>query len=470
MSCLNYRMANGRSEQIPNIGPVCDMQYPHLNHLTSPSFTPRIKSPCSDRYYPSCSGKYSPDTLQFSKNYFPHPATKTLTLFNMLNPKQAIMTGRARLTAVAAVLELLEKYSIKFLHSDNKTYRARYPLKKKNVNQFSRNTLPLIFVLVIVQGRGDTSFSDLNSLGAKRVCTHDPLTLNYQQPSFTMPLEKLQAKLKSIEDNNAMMQQRSEKLVVENAGLRSQLESEASNSRQLHERIRILQQDLAEQRNKLSDELTKKLEKASNMHESGTSTNVEFNETAVQAWSVCRGCRQKLEGCDKEAQTIVITKSELDVLEQDMQTLKDAVMAREKAWDEAMEREQNYRFQIARLTGETITVRHLYESQQEELQTLKDVLEKTDSEARLLQKDALYSNKIMVKMHKRLKDSEEGLGGFNNEISEKEQRYIEEIVRRVVGPKTKPKSKTKKMNSPSSQGSSRGTISPGCTSDSVPEN
>lgn len=57
-----------------------------------------------------------------------------------------------------------------------------------------------------------------------------------------------------------------------------------------------------------------------------------------------------------------------------MQTLRDTIIAREEAWDKAMEREQNYRQQLTRLTTETITARHLSETRYEELQTLSKTL------------------------------------------------------------------------------------------------
>jgi len=50
-----------------------------------------------------------------------------------------------------------------------------------------------------------------------------------------------------------------------------------------------------------------------------------------------------------------------------MQTLRDAIIVREEAWDKAIERERNFRQQLARLTAEMITTRHLCETRQDEL-------------------------------------------------------------------------------------------------------
>lgn len=57
-----------------------------------------------------------------------------------------------------------------------------------------------------------------------------------------------------------------------------------------------------------------------------------------------------------------------------MRTLRDAVIAREEAWDKAVEREQNCRQQLARLTAEVITARHLCETRQDELRAVTDTL------------------------------------------------------------------------------------------------
>lgn len=57
-----------------------------------------------------------------------------------------------------------------------------------------------------------------------------------------------------------------------------------------------------------------------------------------------------------------------------MRILRDAVIGREEAWDKAMEREQNCRRQLARLTAEAITARHLCETRQDELYAVTEAL------------------------------------------------------------------------------------------------
>ncbi|XP_053971859.1 uncharacterized protein LOC128872816 [Hylaeus volcanicus] len=123
------------------------------------------------------------------------------------------------------------------------------------------------------------------------------------------------------------------------------------------------------------------------------------HDRGVQVWAVCLGCQRKLESCEKQPATVTITKSELEVLEKDMQTLRDTIIAREEAWDRAMEREQNYRQQLTRLTTETITARHLSETRQEELQAITKTLSEKESELKSLQKDNLYMNKLIAKLY-----------------------------------------------------------------------
>ena len=86
-------------------------------------------------------------------------------------------------------------------------------------------------------------------------------------------------------------------------------------------------------------------------------------------------------------------RSELEVLEKDMQTLRDTIIAREEAWDKAMEREHNYRQQLTRLTTETITARHLSDTRYEELKTATNALQVTI--------EKLHSNKEIALIFKR---------------------------------------------------------------------
>ena len=67
-------------------------------------------------------------------------------------------------------------------------------------------------------------------------------------------------------------------------------------------------------------------------------------------------------------------RSELERLEKDMETLKDAVMTRESDWNRAMEREECYREQLKRFAAEMETARHLSDSRHGELERLAQTL------------------------------------------------------------------------------------------------
>ncbi|CAK9797129.1 hypothetical protein ANTPLA_LOCUS1101 [Anthophora plagiata] len=223
----------------------------------------------------------------------------------------------------------------------------------------------------------------------------------------TLSLEKLQTKMKFLEDSNIVMQKRNQNLINENKALASQLNDEKTEVKRLERKMSSLQEEFDTLRLKL-EVATKEAEQArkrtASMVEAtnGTSTTniVPKTDRGVQIWAVCMACQRKLESCEKQPPTVTITKSELTVLEKDMQALRDTIIAREEAWDKAMEREQNYRQQLTRLTTETITARHLGQ-------------------------EGCQKSNLAI------------------DINEKDQRFIEEIIRRVSSGKSKPKPKTK---------------------------
>ncbi|KZC08774.1 PREDICTED: uncharacterized protein LOC107186837 [Dufourea novaeangliae] len=293
--------------------------------------------------------------------------------------------------------------------------------------------------------RGDLPFPDPRmQTGRMAVCKQE-------KQLDTLVFEKMQTRLKFLEDSNTVIQTRNQNLVAENKALLSQLEEERNEAKRLEDR-------LASQREELDLEKLKLLETRETAEQSLKTPNVEANGTSttniiskldrgVQIWAVCMGCQRKLESCEKLPPTVTITKSELEVLEKDMQTLRDTIIAREEAWDKAMEREQNYRQQLTRLITETITARHLSETRHEELQAVTKTLSEKESELKSLQKDNLYLNKLIVLLYN-CQQSRKGKdecqrGSLTVDINEKDQRSIEEIVRRMSSGKNKLKLKPK---------------------------
>ncbi|KAJ8687507.1 hypothetical protein QAD02_023301 [Eretmocerus hayati] len=104
---------------------------------------------------------------------------------------------------------------------------------------------------------------------------------------------------------------------------------------------------------------------------------------------------------------VPISASELSRLEQDMKSLRDAVRAKEELWDQALERERNYREHLARLSVELITVRQLSESRHDELQNLAQKLTDGKEELRATQKDLTLAKKTIAKMQQRLRNVDE---------------------------------------------------------------
>ncbi|XP_025602374.2 uncharacterized protein LOC105691548 [Athalia rosae] len=141
-----------------------------------------------------------------------------------------------------------------------------------------------------------------------------------------------------------------------------------------------------------------------------------------------------------------------------MQALRDAVVAREEAWDRAVEREENYRQQLARLSAETVTTRHLADSKQNELETLKITLLEREAELKATQKDLLSLEKIIVKLEKHQRELEEASPETKLfPVSGNERKTIDEIVRKQarIKPKLKPRPKGSSSTPQSLQGSPR---------------
>ncbi|XP_076224199.1 uncharacterized protein LOC116424456 [Nomia melanderi] len=278
-------------------------------------------------------------------------------------------------------------------------------------------------------------------------------TVFRQEPARSVdPLvEKMQAKLKFLEDSNVVMQTRNQTLVAENKALLSRIDAERRETKCLEERLSSLSAELDMEKLRLLEtrEAAEQNKNTRSVEANGTSTTniISKLDRGVQIWAVCTGCQRKLESCEKLPPTVTITKSELEVLEKDMQTLRDTIIAREEAWDKAMEREQNYRQQLTRLTTETITARHLSETRHEELQSATKTLTEKESELKSLQKDNLYLKKLITKLynsqHSYKCQDEQQRNSFGAEINERDQRFIEEIAKRTLSGKSRQKSKQK---------------------------
>ncbi|XP_077266079.1 uncharacterized protein LOC143899584 [Temnothorax americanus] len=264
----------------------------------------------------------------------------------------------------------------------------------------------------------------------------------HRESAPVVSIERMQIRLKLLEDSNATLTLRNRDLIAENKSLTKRLEEDATKMEKLQENVSLLQNELDEEKVKLTEKHDEKCLK----NKCTSSTNiVSKTDLGLQVWEACKDCHGELEGCQRESLTrITITKSEFELLEKDMRTLRDAVITREEAWDKAVERERNCQQQLARLTAEAITARHLCETRQDELRAVMDTLTEKESELKMMQKETQYLNKLIAKLHRRQRELEEyANGGVSFSISERDQRCIEEIAQRVRNSKNKSKAKPK---------------------------
>ncbi|XP_026674606.1 uncharacterized protein LOC113465120 [Ceratina calcarata] len=304
----------------------------------------------------------------------------------------------------------------------------------------------------LTTARGDSPYGDTRMQTERMTPTYTNCKAEtVKHGDGGVPLEKIQTKMKFLEDSNIVMQTRNQNLITENKALAAQLKEDRNEINRLEKRIALLQEEVASSRLKIED-LVKEAEQSrkrdvSIMEANGTSTTnvVPRADRGVQIWAVCAACERKLESCEKQPPTVTITKSELEVLEKDMQTLRDTIIAREEAWDKAMEREQNYRQQLTRLTTETITARHLSETRYEELKAITNTLTDKESELRSLQKENVNLSKLIAKLYNNCQRGQEGCqrNSLTIDMNEKDQRFIEDVVRRISSGKCKQKPKSR---------------------------
>ncbi|KYM83902.1 hypothetical protein ALC53_05664 [Atta colombica] len=229
---------------------------------------------------------------------------------------------------------------------------------------------------VCSNSRGDSPFPDSNIYMGRIANVHMYESTRHHESAPVASIERMQIRLKLLEDSNATLHLKNRNLVVENTNLAKRLEEDAIKMEKLLENISLLQNEF--EKLKLADVLAKQAKHEICLENKCTSSTNIVSKTNCglqtwETWETCKDCHRELEGCQRESQ-ITITKSEFELLESDMKTLRDAVIAREEAWDKAVEREQNCQQQLARLTAEVITARHLCEARQDELRVVTDTL------------------------------------------------------------------------------------------------
>ncbi|XP_020291909.1 uncharacterized protein LOC109858755 [Pseudomyrmex gracilis] len=291
--------------------------------------------------------------------------------------------------------------------------------------------------------KGDPPFPDSSIQMGKIAHTYETTERRESSPP-AVPVGRMQIRLKLLEDTNAILYLRNQDLTARNKSLEKRLEDTAIKIEKLEENVSTLQNELSNEKRKLARTNQTRMDKVCVEKCTSSSNIVSKIDRESQIWEACEDCHGKLDSCQKELSAVTITRSEFELLEKDIRTLRDAVIAREEDWDKAMNRERNCRQQLARLTAEAITARHLCETRQDELCTVNEALTQKESELKIMQKETLYLNKLISQLYWRQKELEECASGnvrFN--INEKDQRYIEEIARRVKSFKKNSKTKSK---------------------------
>ncbi|XP_076163946.1 uncharacterized protein LOC143144949 [Ptiloglossa arizonensis] len=385
---------------------------------------------------------------------FHNSRLNTLQLFHnsRLNALQCFTILCSTLYNVSSLPSLLlpssrHGYHVGWKPLEFRAKNAEHPVPEFNL-EFVRPFRKASSRQVSTRSRGDPTYPDPRMQPVRTTPCQQETT---KQAVDALVFEKMQTRMKLLEDSNFAMQSRNQNLLAENKALSSRVEEERNEAKGHEKRVAALLEELDREKFKLEETINAAervgTKNVPTIEENGTSTTNILSklERGVQVWAVCMGCQKKLESGAKQPSTVTITKSELEILEKDMQILRDTIIAREEAWDKAMEREQNYRQQLTRLTTETITARHLSETRQEELREATKTLSEKESELKSLQNENMHLNKVLAKLysnHQRGQD-ECQKNNLTLDVNEKEQRFIEETIRRVSSTKGKQKSKSK---------------------------
>ncbi|XP_051171940.1 probable DNA double-strand break repair Rad50 ATPase isoform X2 [Leptopilina boulardi] len=253
-------------------------------------------------------------------------------------------------------------------------------------------------------------------------------------------------KIQMLEDENLATRKKYQCLFIEK-------EIEVEKRMKLEKKVAELEKFLQEEREKAPAEKDHRSLKTVET----LTTKVQCANEEVQVWQVCRACRRELQSQENNEPIITMTKTELENLEKDMTILRDSILATEETLNRSKIREQNYREQIARLFVEADSSQTLCKIRSDEIKTLTRELSDKDIAVRNMEKNIMDMGKLIIKLNKQLRNHEEFCqieNGFTTEISEREQKWMEDIERRLCN--TKGKQRTKDKASSSQQSSPRG--------------
>ncbi|XP_008212195.1 myosin-2 heavy chain-like isoform X2 [Nasonia vitripennis] len=253
---------------------------------------------------------------------------------------------------------------------------------------------------------------------------------------------------KYLEGKVTTIQEKHQTVLAENANLNNQLSKATARTQELEEKAAQLEEALRREKQQshvaLHHRAVNTAGVASSLEASTSTMAQSFVDRSIQTISL-EEVQQTVVDCSNadDADLISISKSELDALENDMKSLRDAVRAKEELWDQAVAREQSYREHLARLSVELITIRQLSDSRLDELQRVEKKLTANNDELRATQKDLALAKKAIVKLQKRQRQAEGS--GINQEQPSDDLENKQQLNPQVQSPLAKQRS-PKKMH------------------------
>nr|CAD7437968.1 unnamed protein product [Timema bartmani] len=215
---------------------------------------------------------------------------------------------------------------------------------------------------------------------------------------------ELMTLLKTTEDKSKVMEKRNLNLLAENGQLAQELRSEKQKTSELKQEYKAFKQNLEHKREFINAQFAST--KTTEMKEKSTSSTnlIRIKETCVQTWLKHDDSNESKSLASKDP-TIVVTKSELNHLQSDVQTLKSIVTRRDKAWFRMIRLEDEQRLKLAQMNDELNEVRQESEQQRSQLDARTETAKQLAQELKKSQKEiAILQRKIKTRK-RRAKES-----------------------------------------------------------------
>nr|CAD7423785.1 unnamed protein product [Timema monikensis] len=209
--------------------------------------------------------------------------------------------------------------------------------------------------------------------------------------------------LKTTEDKSKVMEKRNLNLLAENGQLSLELRTEKQNMSELKQEYKAFKQNLERKRELTNMQFAST--KTTEMKEKSTSSTnlIGIKETCVQTWLKHDDSNES----KSKDPTIMMTKSELNHLQSDVQTLKSIVTRRDKAWLRMIRLEDEQRLKLAQMNDELIEVRQESEQQRSQLDARTETAKQLAQELKKSQKEiAILQKKIKTRKRRAKENSQ----------------------------------------------------------------